>query len=749
MCAFAIAPSVAFCASSDEHQAITSNVRDLLEALDFIGQPIEQADKSALVAAISAPDPAESLRTIQSILNKYVLARITINPEGRVSVVQGNAQPILVEAGWRAFCLEITNEGSVTSALNVISPQAKPIFDYSPGSDMTPTGITPKGAAYPEQTVKRFDVEERWLALEPYDQPPMPKTLGGLSLEYQLLLLYSRDRGKRAADLRFDVGPASLDLGFRSRLHLVFSCLPATSLGLRILDHDGTPTTARLTITDAVGHVYPAQTKRLAPDLAFQRQIYRNDGQSVLLPSGAFTLEYCRGAEYLTQQQHVEMSGANVRQTATLKLERWINPGDSGWYSGDHHIHAAGCAHYTTPAEGIRPEDVIYQVRGEGLSVGDVLTWGPSWYYQKQFFRQSVDPVSARGSLLKYDVEVSGFPSSHCGHLALLGLQEQDFPHAATIEEWPSWNLPILQWAKAQGAAAGYAHSGHGLVVESQQLPNYLIPPFNDNGANEYLIDLAHGAVDFLSVVDTPAVAELNLWYHALNCGFKTKVAGETDFPCLFERVGVGRTYVHLDKTPAGETGYRGWINGLKDGRSYVSEGKSHLMDFAVNGTSLAGNANEIHFDQATEVTVTARVAALCSEFPRTPAPRGQWEQFYWDIELARLPGRREVLVEVVVNGEPAETITIQADGRPQALKVPIRVERSSWIALRIFPSSHTNPIFVIIDDKPIRASKRSAEWCLHSIEESWKKRVEHIRASDLVAAQTACDHARRVFDQL
>ena len=263
------------------------------------------------------------------------------------------------------------------------------------------------------------------------------------------------------------------------------------------------------------------------------------------------------------------MSGANVRQTATLKLERWINPGDSGWYSGDHHIHAAGCAHYTTPAEGIRPEDVIYQVRGEGLSVGDVLTWGPSWYYQKQFFRQSVDPVSARGSLLKYDVEVSGFPSSHCGHLALLGLQEQDFPHAATIEEWPSWNLPILQWAKAQGAAAGYAR-GHGLVVESQQLPNYLIPPFNDNGANEYLIDLAHGAVDFLSVVDTPAVAELNLWYHALNCGFKTKVAGETDFPCLFERVGVGRTYVHLDKTPAGETGYREWINGLKDGRSCV-----------------------------------------------------------------------------------------------------------------------------------------------------------------------------------
>jgi hypothetical protein len=309
--------------------------------------------------------------------------------------------------------------------------------------------------------------------------------------------------------------------------------------------------------------------------------------------------------------------------------------------------------------------------------------------------------------------------------------------------------LPILQWARAQGAAAGYAHSGHGLVVDSQQLPNYLIPPFDDNGANEYLIDVAHGAVDFLSVVDTPPLAELNLWYHALNCGFQTKIAGETDFPCLFERVGVGRTYVHLDKTPVGETGYREWISGLKDGRSYVSEGKSHLMDFAVNGVNLAGTVNELHFGQATEVTVTARVAALCSEFAQNSIPRGQWEQFFWDIEWARLPGRREVKVEVVVNGEPAETIAIQADGRPQELKIPIRVERSSWIALRIFPSSHTNPIFVIVDGKPIRVSKHSAEWCLHSIEASWKKRVEHIKASDLAGAQSACDHARGVFGQL
>jgi hypothetical protein len=747
--AFAILPSVAFSASSDDHQAIVSNVRTLIETLDLIGQPLEQEDRSALAAATSAYDPADSLRSIRNILSRYVLARITLNPESRVSVVQGDAPPILVEGGWRAFCLEIANEGSVTSQLNVISPQAKPVFEYSPGSGMIPTGIAPKGAAYPLQTVKRLDVEERWLALELHDQAPMPKKLEGLSLEYQILLLYSRDRGKRAADFHFDAGPATTDLGFRSRLHVVFSCLPATPVALHILDQDGTPTTARLTITDTLGHVYPAQIKRLAPDLGFQRQIYRSDGQSVLLPSGIFTMEYSRGPEYVTKLQHVNISGVTDKQTITLNLERWINPGDSGWFSGDHHIHAAGCRHYTTPAEGIRPADVIYQVRGEGLSVGDVLTWGPSWYFQKQFFRNVIDPVSAGGSILKYDVEVAGFPSSHCGHLALLGLQDQDFPNAAAIEEWPSWNLPILKWAKAQGATVGYAHTGHGLVVDSQQLPNYLIPPFDDNGANEYLIDVVHGAVDFLSVVDTPAIAELNLWYHALNCGFRTTIAGETDFPCLFERVGVGRTYVQLDKTPSGEMGYREWISGLKNGRSYVSEGKSHLMDFAVDGVAVSGSGNELRLGKPTEVTVTARVAALCSESLQNSASGGQSEQVYWDVELARLPGRREVMVEVVVNGERAKAVTIQGDGKPQQLKVPIRVERSSWIALRILPSSHTNPIFVTVADKPMQVSTRSAEWCLQCIEESWKKRVEHIKAADLVAAQSACDHARSVLAKL
>ena len=52
---------------------------------------------------------------------------------------------------------------------------------------------------------------------------------------------------------------------------------------------------------------------------------------------------------------------------------------------------------------------------------------------------------------MRYDVEVSGFPSSHAGHLSLLRLAEDDYVADAEgqvvdrIEEWPSWDLPVLQ----------------------------------------------------------------------------------------------------------------------------------------------------------------------------------------------------------------------------------------------------------------------------------------------------------------
>src|SRR5436853_5432751 len=87
--------------------------------------------------------------------------------------------------------------------------------------------------------------------------------------------------------------------------------------------------------------------------------------------------------------------------------------------------------------------------------------------------------------------------------------------------------------------------------------------------------------------MDTPRIAEWNMWYHLLNCGFPIKVSGETDFPCMSgERVGQGRVYVQLGGP--NKLNFAAWCANLAKGRSYVSDGFAHALAFSVNGKAPA-----------------------------------------------------------------------------------------------------------------------------------------------------------------
>ena len=87
-----------------------------------------------------------------------------------------------------------------------------------------------------------------------------------------------------------------------------------------------------------------------------------------------------------------------------------------------------------------------------------------------------------------------------------------------------------------------------------------------------------------------------------------------------------------------------------------------------------------------------------------------------------------------------------EADGRTRDVAFDVKIDRSSWVAMRILPSSHTNPVFVLVDGKPIRASKKSAQWCLDGIDQCWKQKVKLIRPKERADAQKAYDEARTVY---
>jgi hypothetical protein len=721
-----------------ELQPLAAQVGRVVEALKLAGTPLADEQEAALRRALDEADDVAAVASIQQVLDPLCLVGVTINPESRVKVQAGSAPKELIEQGWRVFLIKVQNEAGVTAPLNCTSPNAAPLQDQSDGE------------AEPPQTITRRDVVQRWLDVGMFNSPPLTERLSGLPVEYRVIELYSRDRGRREARLAFDVGQGSQDLGFRSEVNLLFDCRGCVPVKLQVIDDDGAPTTGQFTFRDGRGRVYPARSRRLAPDFFFQDQIYRHDGESVLLPAGKYQVKYTRGPEYRVLEREIDVP-EKPEHRESFRMKRWINLAAAGWMSSDHHVHAAGCAHYASPTQGVEPVDMMRHILGEDLNVGCVLTWGPCWYHQKQHFEGRVSALSTPRNVMRYDVEVSGFPSSHAGHLVLLRLSEDDYPGTKRIEDWPSWDLPILKWAKSQGGVVGFAHSGWGLAVPAKSLPTFDMPPFDGIGANEFIVDVAHGACDFISTVDTPAVWELNIWYHTLNCGFTARISGETDFPCIFgERVGLGRAYVKL---PADEPiDFDLWVQGIRDGRSYCCDGFTRLFDFAIDGLGVGeqgdgGRASVLAVKRRQALKVKCRVAGLLGERP--DAADELPNRPYWHIERARVPGTQQVPVELVVNGNAVDKRLIEADGHIEDVEFDYRPEQSSWIAVRVFPAAHTNPVFVEVDGAPIRASKRSAQWCVDAVDKCWESKSPAIRESEREAARVAYDQARAVYRKI
>jgi hypothetical protein len=776
-----------------EVQPLLAQASRLNEALAFLGSGLLPEDVERIKKLRDAPMREEVAESLQKILDPYCLAMVRINPEARVSVLRGPARAVLMRGGWKSFLIKVHNEAGISPELGVESPNALPLLHRSTGAKRTG----------PENLISPGEVANRFLELALYGRAPLLRNLSGVKLEYAVLQVYSRDEGKREAKIGFHVGAGTQDVGFRNAVDILFDCQPSVKVVFRVKDHDGSPAMASFTITDGIERivddpvmnpfppdyrlalalrqpwdmmqgperarvpvapmlgkrligVYPLPSRRVAtdeyPDFFFHAQVYRSDGEHVYLPPGSYDVQFTRGPEYLSQTMRITIPSGVKSYEVPFTLKRWTNLAGLGWYSADHHVHAAGCSHYESPQEGVDPQHMWRQALGEDLNVACVLAWGPSWYHQKQFFEGKPNALSTRKNLMRYDVEVSGFPSSHAGHVVLLRLKEDDYPETTKVEEWPSWTLPVLQWARSQGGAVGYAHSGSGLapLEPTDKLPNYVVPQMNGIGANEYIVTVAHGAVDFYSAGDTPPLFELNMWYHTLNAGFRTRLSGETDFPCIFDdRVGMGRSYAKLE----GALDFDRYVQRIVEGRSYVSEGRSHIIDFTVNGLELGARQSQLDLDRPQSVKIKAKVAAYLPEeqdaLGAAIAARPQNQPPFWDLERARIGKTRKVPVELVVNGEAVARTEVVAGGAWSDVEFEHRIDRSSWIALRILPSSHTNPVFALVGGKPIRASKASAEWCRKAVDRCWTMKEPRIRTEEKRHAEAAYNQARQIYDRI
>lgn len=804
---FLLADPVTVPRASVPGQPLAANARRVLETLDYIGSPLPPG----VVAGMRDAIREEQFTRIQELLDPHVLAIVSLNPEVRVKVSRGSAAARLQQSGYTPHLIKILNESTVTRELNIASPQAGPVY-----AGASENSLTRQAQTELLKNANTAGAKDRFLEVEMYRAQPMTRQLSGLQVEYAIALIYSSEPGKREATIGFDVGSGTQDIGFRGEIPILFDIAPARRVALSVRDFDGSPTTARLTFRDALGHIYPPQVKRLAPDFFFQPQVYRADGDEVLLPPGTFELTYNRGPEYRTLKKEFRVPDSSEEADSQLQLDvplkRWVNPMDYGFYCGDHHIHGAGCAHYENPTEGVQPPDMFAQVQGEGLNVGCVLTWGPCFDYQRRFFSPIADQISKPWTILKYDLEISGFGSAALGHVCLLRLKDQTYPGSAgtKVKGWPTWTVPVMRWAKEQGGVTGYPHSAMhvnpqasarrfferfdgddsesltraelksallpqsfadldenqdaslslreleiGIEAAANELPNLCVPEMNGAGAMEICVSTAEGVCDFISAMDTERIPELNTWYHLMNCGFPLKLSGETDFPCMSSRrVGQGRVYVQLGQPE--KLDFYDWCEGLKKGESYVSDGFAHALEFTVQGQSPGMTA--VSLDEPARVAVRTKVA-FASEQPLAVAhggilPRGG-RRVVGDTRLLHAPrdsGLQRAgqrLVELMVNGKVVAEHSVEADDQVHELEFETMIHKSSWVAIRQFPQLHTNPVNVIVAGEPIRASADSARWCEETIHLLWKNRKRFIAPTEQPAARAAYDRALLRYQQI
>jgi len=453
-------------------------------------------------------------------------------------------------------------------------------------------------------------------------------------------------------------------------------------LELTVVDQaDGLVTTSRTAIRDTQGkyHAPPGALYRLLRD---DLHFYIEGNAQIELPAGRYQLKAAKGPEYRVARVDFEIK---ADETTSLKAElaRWTDQGARGWYSGESHIHA----NYGYGAWYNSPRTMHAQCSGEDLRVSNFMVANSDGdgVFDREFFRGMPDPLSSQRFVLYWNQE---FRATIWGHMTLLNLKHLVEPiFTGFLRTTHPWDVPT------NADIADHTHDEGGFVNYTHPAMTPSDPYHGPYTAKELPVDVALGKVDSIDVMGSNHEANLPLWYRLLNCGFRIPASAGTD--CFLNRIvsrlpGSDRAYVHVD----GPFSYHGWIDSLKAGRTFVTNGP--MLQFLVDNKS-AGETIRRNPGESVRVRATAE-----SQYP-----------------LDRM--------EVVVNGRVAATAKADAGGRTIAIDQAIPIAESGWLGVRVSgpphpdhpgPSlfAHTSPVYLDVTGKPVSA-RADAEYFLKWID--------------------------------
>ncbi len=446
--------------------------------------------------------------------------------------------------------------------------------------------------------------------------------------------------------------------------------------------HHGDPISSRINVVDEAGDYWAPEGHMREVSTGWREDVGHDvvvagrtwayvPGRSRLrLPPGRYTLEVMRGFEYTPVKTGFEVKpGEDSR--LRVKLERWSEIRQAGWYSGDTHVHF------------VDPEAGLLELLGEDLNVLNILAskWGALVTNVEHF-----TGAPSRSSLPEHVVYV-GQETRHgwLGHSILLGIERLVYPL--------TWGGP------SEGVPGGFDHPPMATQADAAHAQGGLVTAAHFPWPNgELAVDIALGKLDAVDVFTwgdsfssknvMPAPPAVATWYRYLNCGFDLPATAGTDKMYNTQVSGSVRVYAKVD----GAFSYDAWLDGIRAGRTFVST--APILTFSANDRELGETLTAASGDR---IRVKARSRSR--------------------IRVARL--------EIVEGGRVVAAVENPDGQLDLSLEASVSIAGSTWLAARAYSPeelayqtfsiagftgipvmAHTSPIYVSVDGAP----RRSAE---------------------------------------
>ncbi|MCA9062034.1 MAG: CehA/McbA family metallohydrolase [Planctomycetaceae bacterium] len=444
------------------------------------------------------------------------------------------------------------------------------------------------------------------------------------------------------------------------------------------------------------------------------------------LPPGRYHIRAERGKEYLPAETEITVREGGRRIQVPLRLTRFVNMTELGWYSGDTHVHRA-------------MTDLPNLVLAEDLNVALPL----NYWVRDSTEIPSASAVDVPAELLSVDAthviwpintEYEIFTVNRKRHTqgAVFVLNHQ---RPLNIPAPPA--LPVAEEARRQNALLDL--DKHSWAWSMMIVPRMQVDLFELSNNHNWRTQFGFPQWTLENAPDWPEVERnesgltergwtefgMQTYYALLNCGFRMRVSGGTGSGVHPVPLGHGRVYVHTGD----DFSYDGWIRGLNAGHSFVTTGP--LADIRFDG-QLPGTTWADPRPRSINITGVIR----------SPAP---------------LKSIQYILNGAVVKDLETPPTRITHGAQVYDLDEQIDLPTGScWLAVRCFEDRpdgkisflHTNPVFVDVKDAPLKPRVRDASFFVKRMDEEIARNTGVLSDEALAEYREVRDIYARLLEQ-